>query len=222
MVYSSDLMDREKIKGKFGDANYSVNDKTYVMGMHHVIGNHMAKRFIGCSTVLEVCTGAGFMLIPLAKIVSKIFTVDISPEHIDQAKSNLRLSGAKSNVTFIIGDAMKESTLEGVKRVDAAVLDPDWSVIDDKRTHEQKLSTMLPPADKLFEKISKITKNIALRLPKELDLAELNALPKHELESIYLDDKLKFYCAYFGNLAKNTGITESRLFRTLKTNPISY
>ncbi|MFH1228941.1 MAG: methyltransferase domain-containing protein [Candidatus Aenigmatarchaeota archaeon] len=205
-------MDKEKVLKKFGNADFSVNDKTYVMGINHILSRHIAERFKGFSRILEVCTGAGFMLIPLAKVVSNIVTVDINPENIEQAKNNLEISGVKSNVRFVLGDVMDDSTLANIEEIDAAFLDPDWSIVDDKKVHEQKLSSMQPPADKLFERIEEITRNIALRLPKELDLNELKILPKHELEAIYLDDKLKFYCIYFGKLAKSIGATESRLF----------
>jgi tRNA1(Val) A37 N6-methylase TrmN6 len=202
-------MEKEKILDKFGNEDYSVNDSTYIMGIHKLLGSHIAERFRGLANVLEVCTGAGFMLIPLARNANKVSTVEINPTHMVQAKSNLILSGAKSDVNFVLGDIMNDSTLEGIRGVEAAMLDPDWSAIGKEKTsHTTKLSEMQPPAEELFKRISKKTRNIALRLPREIDLRELSRLPPHELEKIFLDGEFKFYCAYFGNLARKIGVTE--------------
>lgn len=71
---------------------------------------------------------------------------------------------------------------------------------------------MQPPADELFNEISKKTDNIILRLPKEINLSELQYLPSHKLERIYLDDDFKSYCAYFGELKEKIDNIELRVF----------
>ena len=63
---------------------------------------------------------------------------------------------------------------------------------------------MQPPLGKLLAKIQKKTKNIALRLPTETDLVEFHKIAGssyYEIENCYLDDELKFYMIYFGDLA---------------------
>ena len=70
---------------------------------------------------------------------------------------------------------------------------------------------MEPSGQILFEEVSKKTKNICLRLPKEFDLSKLNNLPPFECEAFYQDNKLKFYCAYFGDLILKEGNTEFRI-----------
>jgi len=206
-------MDKEKVLKKFGKEDYQVNENTYIMGIHHLLGEHIAQRFKGYNTVLEVCTGAGFMLIPLARNARKIITVEINPEHLEQAKNNIKISGIKSDINFLLGDILNNKILNKITNIDAAVLDPDWSEIGkQKLIHAPKFSVMQPAADKLFDEINKKTQNIAIRLPKEIDLAELKKLPSCELEKIYLDNEFKFYCAYFGKLAKKMGNTEFKTF----------
>jgi tRNA1(Val) A37 N6-methylase TrmN6 len=208
-------MEKEKILEKFGNENYSVNDNTYTMGIHSLLGSHIAERFKGFANVLEVCTGAGFMLMPLARNVNKVNTVEINPMHMVQAKSNFILSRINSDVKFVLGDIMNDSVLEGITDVEAAMLDPDWSAVGKEKTsHTTKLSEMQPPAEELFKRIFRKTQNIALRLPREIDLRELSRLPPHELEKIFLDGDFKFYCAYFGNLARKIGVTEFKASNT--------
>lgn len=206
-------MEREKILKKFGNENYTVNDNTYIMGIHYLLGKHIAERFRNFSKILECCTGAGFMLIPLSKYVKNITTIDVSPEHISQARINVIIANVKSNINFVLGDATDDKILDGIRDIDAALLDPDWSAIGKVKTdHTTKFSDMQPSADELFNKIIKKTPNITLRLPRELDLFELKKLPPHELEKIYLDGDFKFYSAYFGALSKKIGVTEFRAF----------
>lgn len=206
-------MEKEKILKKFGKENYKVNDDTYIMGIHYLLGEHIAQRFKGYNNILEVCTGAGFMLISLAKIAKNIITVETNSEHIEQAKSNVKIAGINSKINFILGDILSKKVLNKINNVDAAFLDPDWSEIGkNKLDHTSKFSNMQPEGDKLFNIINKLTPNIAIRLPRELDLTELKKLPPCELEKIYLDDDFKFYCAYFGKLAKKIGDTEFKTF----------
>ena len=201
-------MDKVKIFKKFGGRDYEFNEDTYTMGINHILGLHIAQRFKGYGVVLEVCTGAGFMLIPLAKNVRKVITVEMNPEHLKQAKNNVKVAGIKSNISFILGDILKEEIMNKIPNIDAAFLDPDWAKIGkNKSIHVTKMSNMQPPADILLERIAKRTPDVALRLPKEVDLKDLRKLPPHELEKIYLDNDFKFYCAYFGGLARKIGRT---------------
>jgi len=198
---------------KFGRDDYELSYETYHTGIDIVIGDYIAQRFKGYNTILEVCTGAGFMLIPLAKIVRNIITVEINSEYLKQAKHNVKVAGIKSNIIFILGDILEEKIMSKIPKIDAAFLDPDWSVsVKHNPIHITKLSDMHPPIDILLEQISKKTQNFAIRLPKQLNLNELKSFPPHELEKIYLDGDFKFYCVYFGELTRKIGITKFEAF----------
>ena len=197
------MIDKDKIFQKFGKEEYQVDENTFIMGVHWLLADYIAQKFKDFNTVLDSCCGAGFMSIALAKYVNQVIAVELKPEHMALAEINTQLAGVYSKIKFIGGDILNEEILNKIPKIDAAFLDPDWARVGDyKNVHTSKLSKMSPPADKLFIEISKLTSNIALRLPKEIDLTELKNLPPHELEPIRLSKELKFYCAYFGNLKK--------------------
>jgi len=205
-------MDKEKIFKKFGKKEYLANNDTFVMGIHHLLRDHIAQRFEGHNIVLDACCGSGFMSISLAKCVNQVIAVDINSEHLEQAENNAKIAGVYSKINFIIGDILDKEILKKIPKINAAFLDPDWAIMEKhKSVHVPKLSKMQPPADKLFSEINKRTQNITLRLPREIDLSELKNLPPHEFEKNYLDNDFKFYCAYFGKLIKKEGDTEFRV-----------
>ena len=205
-------MDKEKIIKKFGK-EYLVSEETFIMGIHHLLADHMAQRFNGYGVVLDSCCGAGFMSIALAKFVNQVIAVEINREHLSQAKNNAKIAGVSSKINFILGDIQDKEILNKIPQIDGAFLDPDWAIAgESKTTHTPKPSNMQPSADRLFNTASAITQNIALRLPREIDLSELKNFPPHELGKIYLDDDFKFYCAYFGGLKKKAENTEFKTF----------
>lgn len=211
-------MEKEKIINKF-NGEYQVDDETFIMGIHYLLGGHIAQRFKGFGTVLDACCGAGFMSIALAKYVNQIIAVEINPKNLEQAKNNIEIADISSKVKFILGDIFNKEILNDISQIDAAFLDPDWTIRgSDKHIHSSKISDMQPPADKLFYEISKLTQNIVLRLPREIKISELESFPHHELERIYLDDDFKFYCAYFGKLTRKKGNTEFRAFNKIGSN----
>ncbi len=70
-----------------------------------------------------------------------------------------------------------------------------------KSMHAYQLSDMQPAADRLFNAVFHKTENIALRLPRQIALSQLEDFPPHEIENVYMN---------FGHLAKKIGITEFR------------
>lgn len=205
-------MDKEKIIKKFGK-EYQVDDETFIMGIRRLLGDHIARRFKGYKIVLDSCCGAGFMSIALAKYVNQVIAVEINPKNLEQAQHNARIADVFDRIKFISGDILNKSILDEIPSIDAAFLDPDWAMAGKVKTaHTSKLSNTQPSADKLFTEINKLTQNIALRLPREIDLSELKGLPTHEFEKIYLDDEFKFYCVYFGELLQKVGDTEFKTF----------
>lgn len=201
-------MDKNLIFEKFGGA-YVANPDTYHMGIHSSLGDKIAQRFKGSKICLDTCLGAGFMTLNLAKYVEKVIGVDVNPAHLEEARNNTKIAGIESQVEIIQGDVLEViDTLE----FDSAFLDPDWAKVgESKENHVMELYQMVPNAEILLEKVFKKAKNVCLRLPKEFDLNKLNLLSSHESEAVYQDDKLKFYCIYFGSLIKKEGNTELRV-----------
>lgn len=202
-------MDKNLILKKFGK-EYFVDSNTYHMGIHHLLSAVIAKRFLGHKICLDACLGAGFMTLALTKYVDKIIGVDIDLLHLKQAKDNAKVLSVEDKIQFVQGDVLK--VIKTIGKIDSAFLDPDWAKAgDSKENHVSDFSQMIPPADLLLKEVFKKTNNICLRLPKEFDLKKLSVLPEHEIESVYLDNSLKFYCVYFGDLIINTGNTELKV-----------
>ena len=203
-------MNKREILEKYGKDLYQVDTDTFHMGIHQKFSDHIARKFKKYQLVLDACAGAGFIAIAIARYANKVIAIDINETHLNQAKANAKIDSVNSKMIFIKGDVLNE--LKKLDIFDAAVLDPDWARPgDDKEIHVRELSDMEPSGQTLFNEVSKKTKNICLRLPKEFDTSKLKHLPPHEIEAFYQDGKLKFYCAYFGDLMAKDGIREFRV-----------
>ncbi len=202
-------MDADTIRAKFGD-DYIADERTFLMGIDRRLTRHIAERFRS-RRVLETCTGAGFTTIALARAAAHVVTVEISPEHQEQARQNLAKARLLDRVTFVLGDILDERVWAGLPPFDAAFLDPDWAVTGPGHVHRFVRSTTRPPADALLARILRATGNVALVLPPQLDIHELDALPAHERQKLSLDGSHELYCLYFGDLAASTLETELRV-----------
>ncbi|MBI5084560.1 MAG: RsmD family RNA methyltransferase [Acidobacteria bacterium] len=202
-------MDAELVRAKFGD-DYCVDEQTFVMGIDRRFTAHIAERFRG-RRVLETCTGGGFTTIALAREAEQVVTVEIDPARQAQAVRNLERAGLLDRVTFVWGDVLDDQVCSGLPEVDAAFLDPDWAVTGPEHVHHFLDSTMRPPADALLERVFRATGNVALIMPPGLDVRELEGLPVHERQRLYLGESRELYCLYFGELASQEGETDFRV-----------
>ena len=199
-------MDSGAIRAKFGQ-DYIANERTFVMGIDQRFTAEIAERFRN-RWVVETCTGGGFTTIALARVAAHVITVEIDPAHQAQARQNLATAGLLDRVTFVLADIMDEKTWDGLPRVDAAFLDPDWAVTGPDHVHRFVRSSTRPPADALLETTFRATRNLALVLPPSLDINELVTLPGHERQMLYMDQSHELYCLYFGDLAVSLCETE--------------
>jgi hypothetical protein len=201
-------VDRREIRAKFGDA-YIVNEQTFTMGIDHRFTKHMAERFDG-RRVLETCTGAGFTTIALARAALQVVTIEIDPVHQAQARHNVEKAGLQDRVTYVTGDVLDKRILDGCPPIDAAFLDPDWAVSGPGHVYRFRQSNTRPPADALLETVLGLTPNVAIVLPPLVDTRELDGLPAHERQKLYMGESHELYCLYFGSLSRSHGATELR------------
>lgn len=204
-----DGMTSSEIREKFGD-DYIADERTFIMGIDLRFTSHFAERFEGLD-VLETCTGAGFSTISLARAATHVYTVEIESAHRDQAIANIAGAGLSSRVTFLHGSIMDDGLLNNLPPVDAAFIDPDWAATGPDHVYRFIDSNTRPPADALLDKIFEITGNIAIVLPPYIDIEELNDLPEHERETLWLGESHELYCLYFGKLRGVLGETEFRI-----------
>ena len=203
-------MNKDQILEKYGKDSYQVDEDTFHMGIHQKLSDHVAKRFKKYHTVLDACAGAGFMTMAITRYASKVIAIDIDETHLNQAKANAEIDSVDSKITFIKGNVLDE--IKKFDILEAAFLDPDWARPGDNKTiHVHELSDMEPSGEILFNEVSKKTKNICLRLPKEFNLSKLKDLPIHESEAFYQDGKIKLYCAYFVDLMLKEERTEFKV-----------
>lgn len=206
---SEENMNSSAIREKFG-GDYLADERTFIMGIDHRFTAHFAERFRG-RRVLETCTGAGFTTISLARTAKHVFTVEIDQSHQKQAIENVKKAGLSINVTFLRGDILDQGLLDRLLFVDAAFIDPDWAVTGPDHVYRFQRSNTRPPADILLDRILQITENVAIVLPPYIDVKELDGLPKHERESLYLGESQELFCLYFGGLVTAFGESEFRV-----------
>jgi SAM-dependent methyltransferase len=202
-------MDPQAIRAKFG-LDYVATERTFVMGIDQRFTAKIAERFRN-RRVLETCTGGGFTTIALARVATHVTTVEIDPDHQSQARQNVAKAGLLDRVTFVLADIMREETWDGLPAVDAAFLDPDWAVSGPHHVHHFRPSSTRPPSDALLERVLRATRSVALVLPPSLDIRELDAVPPHERQKLYMDRNHELYCLYFGDLIVTQG---EAVFRT--------
>lgn len=201
-------IDGERIRSKFGD-DYVADERTFMMGIDQRFTRHVAGRFRG-RRVLETCTGAGFTTIALARVAAHVVTVEINPLHQAQARQNVEKAGLSDRVTFVAGDILDGGTLSGCPLCDSAFLDPDWAARGPDHVYRFRGSNTIPPADDLLEKALELTPDVAIVLPPLVDTRELEGLPAHERQKLYLGESHELYCLYFGSLARSHRETELR------------
>jgi RNA cap guanine-N2 methyltransferase len=200
-------MESKLIYKKFGD-NYLADENTFVMGIDKRITSKIAERFRN-RIILETCTGAGFTTISLAHVAKRVFSIDISETNQSQARHNIKKAGFENKVGFIIGSSLDDKILAQTTNINAAFLDPDWSLSENEHIYRFKNSNTKPASDLLLNRIFRITKNIAIILAPFVNEDELVELPVNEKQKIYLDSEYALICLYFGDLIQKIG--ESRL-----------
>ena len=168
------------------------------MSIQEVAAVHVAKRLKEFTSCVELCCAVGAMAIHVARFIPKVYAVDIDPQRIAAAKLNAQTYGVADNMIFITGDVLDEVLLKDIKAA-VAILDPDWSEAGtEKSDHTVDIDKMQPSMRRMITLTRKwITPNIVIRVPKHFTLATLAEFGPYELESIYIDDKLKFKVVYF-------------------------
>jgi 16S rRNA G966 N2-methylase RsmD len=202
-------MDRHSSIAKFG-ADYQADDRSFRMGIDVRLADHVAERFKGM-VVLETCTGGGFTTIALARTALHVFSVEIDAERQVEAKRNAVTAGVAENITFIRADIFDVQIQSLSKRIDAALVDPDWADTGSSHVYRFVDSTTKPPSDWILDYLADYTENITLVQPPFIDEHEYSHLLPHELEKLYLSGNHELSCLHFGKLARTTGRTEFRI-----------
>ena len=158
--------------------------------------------------------------LPLAIVIA----IDTSLTRLECARANAEIYGLEENIEFVHADFVewtkaraKDPTAE---KVDVVFMSPPWGGIDyqqidasvtgisesDLTGHANfyRLSSLAPlPGSQLFDLARSLTPNVAFYLPRNSDPAEVAALAEDEtveIEELWMGEKLKALCVYYGEL----------------------
>jgi trimethylguanosine synthase len=156
-----------------------------------------------------------------------VIALDISPTRLAIARHNAIIYGVADRIDFILCDyvSFAASLVSLGRRVDVVFLSPPWggpSYISDTaesgvETNSREaqssvytLKNLLPlPGTELFSLSRKISRNIAMYLPRNTDVGEIGSLAPSgetvEIEEEWMGSKLKALTCYFGGLARGQG-----------------
>ncbi|PIA46019.1 hypothetical protein AQUCO_01600351v1 [Aquilegia coerulea] len=160
----------------------------------------------GGGTVIDCFTGVGGNAIQFARMCYHVVAIDIDPRKIELAINNARVYGVEDYIDFIIGDFFNlASSLKG----DVVFLSPPWGGPTYNSVSSFTLD-LLKPKDgySIFQEAQKITSNIIMFLPRNVDLNQVEELSwlscpplDVEVEENYVQSRLKGITAYFGKTA---------------------
>lgn len=191
------------------------------------IAQHIAERILNMLiehyspnqqfVILDCMCGAGGNTIQfaLSKSVSLVIAVDIDPKKIEIAKHNATIYNCSEKIQFITGDYLQLINGNCFKnKIDCCFLSPPWGGPNYQKTEKYSLNQMIPNGFDICRLSAKyVTKNIAILLPRNIDLDEMETLSKLiyrcddettelkvEVEQNILSNKVKTMTAYFGKL----------------------
>ncbi len=137
--------------------------------------------------IVDAFSGVGGSAIGFALKGKSVIAIDNSSDRLSMAKNNSEIFGVYSLIEFVEGDCMQ---ILPVIKADTIFLDPPWGGTDYLKINEFKLSNFEPDGKSLLDLSFSITNSVAMRLPKNFVLDELNRLNrKYELEENYLHDQ---------------------------------
>jgi trimethylguanosine synthase len=174
------------------------DDDAIFMSVQEVAAIHIGERLKQYKTCVELCTAVGALAIHIASFIPKVIGVDLDPRRIEDAKANAKIYGVEYRTEFLIGDVLDEELLKSIK-ADVAILDPDWSAEGtEKSIHTIDIDKMQPSMRQMILLTRKwVTPNLVLRVPKHFTLETLSEFGPYELESIFIDDRMRFKVVYF-------------------------
>uniref|UniRef100_A0A182JU33 Trimethylguanosine synthase n=1 Tax=Anopheles christyi TaxID=43041 RepID=A0A182JU33_9DIPT len=166
------------------------------------VATHTAER-CRSDLIIDAFCGCGGNTIQFAFSCQKVIAIDIDPKKIEMAKHNAAVYGVADRIEFIVGDFMQ---LVDRLKADVVFLSPPWGgpgyLKDEVYDLEQSLLPV--PATQLMDAAQRVSKNIALYLPRNSNTQQLTMLAGPngavEIEQNFLDRKLIALTAYYGDL----------------------
>ncbi len=181
----------EKYK-KTSYKNLFFNETDLRFATNESVAEYRAKRLM-CKTIIEIGAGIGLQSIEFAKTCKKVIAIEIDKRKHEYAKANAEIFGIK-NIDFVNEDAL--IALESIKEADIIFWEPERIAEEKTRT----LESVKPAINQLLEKAQKITENICIELPPQIELNKIKF--DCEKEYISIEGELRRIHVYFGKLKK--------------------
>ena len=159
------------------------------------LANYRAKR-LKCNKIADLCSGIGSQAIAFSQVCKEVLAIEINERKIEYAKANDK----RKKVKFIVGDILSEKIIKSIKE-----FTPDIIFCDPERMEEEKertLESINPNIKKIIEIYSKITPNLCIEVPPQINQGILIPLGTYEAEYLSYNNKLNRLDLYFGELKK--------------------
>ena len=158
------------------------------------VADYRAER-LKCKVIIELCSGIGIQSGAFAKTCRKVFGFEIDERKVGYSQENFK---EFDNLKFFQGDVLSKEVVKQVKEIcpDIIFCDPERLAAE----KERNLNSIKPSIKRLIEIYSKITPNICIEVPPQIDLMKLSELGEFEAEYLSLSNKLNRLNLYFGDL----------------------
>ncbi|XP_049299907.1 trimethylguanosine synthase [Anopheles funestus] len=166
------------------------------------VAAHTAER-CRSDLIIDAFCGCGGNAIQFAFSCQKVIAIDIDPRKIEMAKHNASVYGVADRIEFIVGDFMQ---LADRMQADVVFLSPPWGGPGylKEEVYDLEQSLLPVPATQLMQAAQRVSKSIALYLPRNSNTQQLTMLAGPngavEIEQNFLDRKLIALTAYYGDL----------------------
>jgi hypothetical protein len=164
------------------------------------ISSWRARCFVGCGTVLDLCSGAGADTISLSRHVGRVIALDTDIERLTWARCNVARYGM-DRVCFVQGDVTNE-----LPRCDGALLDPSRRTdVDTGRAIDPRMYS--PPAD-MWERIRRNVPNLAIKVAPGISYDDIPSDAR--VEFIQDRGQCREGVLWFGDLGRTAGTAAPR------------
>lgn len=155
-------------------------------------------RRLKCRVIVDLCSGIGIQSGAFAKTCKEVYGFEIDARKVEFAKKNFE---GIENLKFEVGNVLDKEVIEKIR-----IIKPDIIFCDPERLAQEKernLESIRPDVFKLIEIYSKITRNICIEIPPQIDMDKLDKLGDSEKEYLSVTNKLNRLDLYFGDLKKS-------------------
>ncbi|XP_035210944.1 trimethylguanosine synthase-like isoform X2 [Stegodyphus dumicola] len=185
------------------DEGIQLDEESWFSVTPEKIAQHIAER-CACGIIVDAFCGAGGNTIQFAHTCNHVIAIDIDPKKVEMAKNNAKVYGVDQYIDFIVGDFF---SIAPSLKADVVFLSPPWGGPEYLNEQEYDISRIEPDIYKTIEAAQKITKNVALFVPRNTIVNQLARLAGDgnnvEIEQNVLNKKVKTITAYYGELVQN-------------------